>query len=177
MPDPENPQGVRYALSSTQYIEVLPLPAGAGVNRLDHAAWNTESAEGMRKYLAAKGWKTPAHVEQGSDGSRWFAVLDPEGNKVQFVRAAARHRQAASMRPTPSAITSSTWVPGARPRCRGQVLPRSARLPALLVGRARRQGGVGEPAVSRRPRLDGVHDDARARHRHSGDDVAEDALA
>jgi hypothetical protein len=36
LPDPENPQGARYALSSTQFIEVLPLPANAGVNRLDH---------------------------------------------------------------------------------------------------------------------------------------------
>jgi catechol 2,3-dioxygenase-like lactoylglutathione lyase family enzyme len=27
----------------------------------------------------------PAHVERGSDGSRWFAVLDPESNKVEFV--------------------------------------------------------------------------------------------
>jgi catechol 2,3-dioxygenase-like lactoylglutathione lyase family enzyme len=85
MADPENPQGVRYALSATQFIEVLPLPAGSGVNRLDHAAFNTESAEGMRKYLAANGWKTPAKVEKGSDGSRWFEVLDPEGNKIQFV--------------------------------------------------------------------------------------------
>jgi catechol 2,3-dioxygenase-like lactoylglutathione lyase family enzyme len=83
--DPENPQGVRYMLSATQFIEVLPLPAGAGINRLDHTAWNTVSAEGMRKYLTAKGWTTPAHVEKGSDGSRWFAVLDPEGNKVEFV--------------------------------------------------------------------------------------------
>ena len=82
--DPENPQGVRYLLSATQYIEVLPLPADAGVSRLDHTAWNTESADGMRKYLAAKGWKVPARVEKGSDGSRWFAVLDPEGNKVEF---------------------------------------------------------------------------------------------
>jgi catechol 2,3-dioxygenase-like lactoylglutathione lyase family enzyme len=83
--DPENPQGVRYMLTATQFIEVLPLPANAGVNRLDHTAWNTASAEGMRRYLAAKGWTTPAHVEKGSDGSRWFAVLDPEGNKVEFV--------------------------------------------------------------------------------------------
>jgi len=88
-PDPENPQGVRYALSATQFIEVLPLPAGAGVNRLDHAAFNTESAEGMRKYLAAKGWKTPAHVERGKDGSRWFDVLDPEGNTIQFLQLPA----------------------------------------------------------------------------------------
>ena len=83
--DPENPQGVRYMLSAAQFVEVLPLPAGAGINRLDHTAWNTSSAEGMRKYLAAKGWTVPAHVEKGSDGSRWFAVLDPEGNRVEFV--------------------------------------------------------------------------------------------
>jgi catechol 2,3-dioxygenase-like lactoylglutathione lyase family enzyme len=85
LPDPENPNGVRYAFSSTQFVEVLPLPPGQGVNRLDHTAWNTESAEGMRKYLAARGWKMPAHVQKGTDGSRWFEVLDPEGNKVQFV--------------------------------------------------------------------------------------------
>ena len=88
--DPENPQGVRYALSETQYVEVLPLPAKAGVNRLDHVAWVTESAEGMRKYLAAKHWKVPAHVQHGAGGSTWFEVRDPEGNKVQFVEAPAR---------------------------------------------------------------------------------------
>jgi catechol 2,3-dioxygenase-like lactoylglutathione lyase family enzyme len=85
LPDPENPQGVRYALSATQFVEVLPLPSGAGINRLDHIAWNVVSAEGMRRYLAAKGVKTPAHVTKGAGGSRWFEVLDPEGNKVQFV--------------------------------------------------------------------------------------------
>jgi len=83
--DPENAKGVRYAVNATQFIEVLPLPAGEGINRLDHVAFNTESAEGMRKYLAAEGWKTPKKVERGADGSRWFEVLDPEGNKVQFV--------------------------------------------------------------------------------------------
>jgi catechol 2,3-dioxygenase-like lactoylglutathione lyase family enzyme len=84
--DPENPQGVRYALSDTQFIEVLPLPAGAGINRLDHSAWNTDNAEQLRCYLTANNWKTPDKVEKGSDGSRWFEVLDPEGNKVQFVQ-------------------------------------------------------------------------------------------
>lgn len=89
LPDPENPQGVKYALSAMQFVEVLPLPRGAGINRLDHSAWNTENSEGMRKYLAAKGWKTPSRVTRGSDGSTWFEVLDPEGNKVQFVQPAA----------------------------------------------------------------------------------------
>ncbi|HUV68683.1 MAG TPA: VOC family protein [Terracidiphilus sp.] len=85
VPDPENPRGVRYALTATQFIEVLPLPADAGINRLDHVAFITSSAEGMRKYLAAKAWKTPAKVDKGADGSRWFMVLDPEGNRVEFI--------------------------------------------------------------------------------------------
>jgi catechol 2,3-dioxygenase-like lactoylglutathione lyase family enzyme len=87
--DPENPQGVKYAFSATQYIEVLPLPPNSGINRMDHAAFNTVNAEGVRKYLSAKGWKTPAAVTKASDGSRWFEVLDPEGNKIQFVQPAA----------------------------------------------------------------------------------------
>jgi len=85
LPDPEDAQGTRYAFNPTQFIEVLPLPAGAGIVRLDHTAWNTTNAEGMRRYLGEKGWKVPAGVETGADGSRWFTVLDPEGNKVQFV--------------------------------------------------------------------------------------------
>lgn len=100
LPDPENPKGVRYALSSTQFIEVLPLPAGAGIDRLDHSAWNTDNAEQLRLYLAANHWKTPRKVQVGSDGSRWFDVLDPEGNKVQFVQPAA-HRKPLS---APNAI-------------------------------------------------------------------------
>ncbi len=83
--DPENKLGVRYAINATQFIEVLPLPAGSGINRLDHVAFNTSDANGMRKYLAAKAWKTPPKVEKGADGSSWFTVLDPEGNKVEFV--------------------------------------------------------------------------------------------
>ncbi|HUY95269.1 MAG TPA: VOC family protein [Terracidiphilus sp.] len=89
MPDPEDPKGVRYAIDNTQFVEVLPLPPGAGKNRMDHAALNTTSAEGMRKYLAVKGWKVPAKVTRGSDGSRWFFVDDPEGNKIQFVQPPA----------------------------------------------------------------------------------------
>lgn len=85
--DPENPKGVVYIFATApweQYIEVLPLPPNAGVNRMDHAAFNTTDAEGMRKYLAAKGWKTPSAVtKQG--GLTWFNVLDPEGNKIEFV--------------------------------------------------------------------------------------------
>ena len=91
-PDPENPRGVRYVLSPTQFVEVLPLPADAGVNRMDHAAFNTTDAEGMRKYLATKGWQVPASVTKQSDGGRMFEVKDPEGNRIQFVQPPANSK-------------------------------------------------------------------------------------
>ena len=84
--DPENANGVRYYFSPTQFVEVLPLPAVHTINRLDHVAFVTANADGLRQYMAAHGITTPAKVESGSDGSQWFAVADPEGNKVEFVQ-------------------------------------------------------------------------------------------
>jgi catechol 2,3-dioxygenase-like lactoylglutathione lyase family enzyme len=86
LPDPENPKGVRYAFSVTQFVEVLPLPADAGVSRLDHTAWNTDDAETLRRFLGSRAWKVPGQVEKSTDGSRWFTTWDPEGNKVQFIQ-------------------------------------------------------------------------------------------
>jgi len=89
-PDPESPTGARYYFSPTQFVEVLPLPAGYGsINRLDHVAFDTADVDAMRQYLKSKGTKVPAKVETGGDGSRWFDVTDPEGTKVQFVQAPA----------------------------------------------------------------------------------------
>src|ERR1700677_2314975 len=88
---PENPAAVRYYFSAVQFVEVLPLPAGnTSINRLDHVAFNTANAEGLRKYLGEHGTTVPANVEKGSDGSQWFDVSDPEGNKVQFVQPPPR---------------------------------------------------------------------------------------
>ena len=89
--DPENPKGVRYMFSPTQFIEVLPLPAGVGINRLDHVGYNTDNAEGLRRYLASKAYKTPAAVSKGADGSTWFFKLmgdaDPVGKaKPAFMK-------------------------------------------------------------------------------------------
>jgi catechol 2,3-dioxygenase-like lactoylglutathione lyase family enzyme len=86
LPDPENPKGAVYAFNDVQFVEVLPLPPGQGVNRLDHIAFNTDDAEGLRQYLARKSWKVPLSVIKGDDSGAWFTVTDPEGNKVQFVQ-------------------------------------------------------------------------------------------
>jgi catechol 2,3-dioxygenase-like lactoylglutathione lyase family enzyme len=88
--DPENPQGVRYYFSPTQFVEALPLPQGeTSVNRLDHVAFVTADADALRKYLGAHGIAVPASVTNGSDGSKWFDVQDPEDNKVEFVQVPA----------------------------------------------------------------------------------------
>lgn len=90
MADPENPAGVRYYFSPTQFVEVLPLPANAGPNRMDHIAFNTADAPKMLAYLI--GYKAAApsvRLKKAADGSQWFEVKDPEGVTVQFVQPPA----------------------------------------------------------------------------------------
>jgi catechol 2,3-dioxygenase-like lactoylglutathione lyase family enzyme len=88
--DPQNPQGVRYYFNPIQFVEVLPLPSnGDPKNRFDHAGYNTANAEQMRQYLAAHKMDVPPAVTHGSDGSQYFEVKDPEGNRLQFVQPPA----------------------------------------------------------------------------------------
>ena len=85
--DPENPKGAVYRLSAAQSVEVLPLPAQHSISRLDHLAFATPDVAAMHAYLAAHDVKDLGAVQHGSDGSQWFTVKDPEGNRVQFVQA------------------------------------------------------------------------------------------
>ncbi len=83
-PDPQNPNGVRYYFSPTQFIEVLPLPAGHGISRMACVAFNTRDARALREYMRAHGVNTIGDLQTGTDGSRWFNAKDPEGNVVEF---------------------------------------------------------------------------------------------
>jgi catechol 2,3-dioxygenase-like lactoylglutathione lyase family enzyme len=85
--DPQNPEGTRYYLSPTQFIEVLPLPAQHTLSRMACVAYSTDDAEGLRAYLQAQGVADLAALQTGSDGSRWFDTKDPEGNVVEFFQA------------------------------------------------------------------------------------------
>jgi catechol 2,3-dioxygenase-like lactoylglutathione lyase family enzyme/predicted enzyme related to lactoylglutathione lyase len=84
--DPYHENGVRYCVNQEQFIEVLPMPSDAGVNRLDHLGYLTTDAEEMRQYLKSHQVSVPDSVRHTSDGSSWFEVKDPEGNEVQFVQ-------------------------------------------------------------------------------------------
>lgn len=89
--DPQSPEGVRYYFNSTQFVEVLPMPSGdTSINRMDHVAFKTTSVENLRTYLTGHGIAVTEKIESGSDGSRWFTVEDPEGNKIEFVQPPAK---------------------------------------------------------------------------------------
>jgi catechol 2,3-dioxygenase-like lactoylglutathione lyase family enzyme len=91
--DAGDPRGTRYYFSPAQYVEILPLPAGyASINRLDHVAFATKNSEGLRVYLSAHGITAPSGVTRGEDGSIWFEVTDPEGNRIRFVEQTRRPR-------------------------------------------------------------------------------------
>src|SRR5258707_13105145 len=71
MPDPENPNGVIYMVGDKQWVEVLPKPADAGINRLDHVAFTIgwPGVEMLRRYLKGKGWAVPAKVTKGANNN------------------------------------------------------------------------------------------------------------
>jgi len=84
--DPEDPKGVRYLFSETQFVEVLPLPKGQGMSRLAHIAYTTTDATALRRYLLNHGTKGVTALSTSASGERWFATQDPEGNAVHFVQ-------------------------------------------------------------------------------------------
>ena len=89
-PDPENPMGARYYFSPLQFVELSPLQTlDRPVSLFNHAAYNVTDADAMRRYLAAKSISVPEKVTDSSDGSRYFDIKDPEGNRIQFVQPPA----------------------------------------------------------------------------------------
>ena len=65
-------------INDKQYIELFP-EKEPKTDRLNHISVETDDAEGMRAYLAAKGFKTPAKVSKGRIGNLNFNVTDPGG--------------------------------------------------------------------------------------------------
>jgi catechol 2,3-dioxygenase-like lactoylglutathione lyase family enzyme len=66
----------------SQWVEYEAAPDAKSSNRLDHLAFRTDDAEGLRAYLAAAGIKVPDSVSSNST----FMVKDPEGNSIEFLQ-------------------------------------------------------------------------------------------
>jgi catechol 2,3-dioxygenase-like lactoylglutathione lyase family enzyme len=81
---PGSRPGVYIVGKQTVEVEAKAPPKAGWL--LDHIAFATSDAEGMRKYLAAHGIEVPDHVEANGAGSKWFSLRDPEGTPIEFVQ-------------------------------------------------------------------------------------------
>ena len=72
-------------INEDQYIELFAeSPKKDG--HLNHISFYTDSAEGMRAYLAAQGIKVPEKVGKGKIGNSNFNIIDPDGHTVEIVQ-------------------------------------------------------------------------------------------
>ena len=72
-------------INEDQYLELFTDPPKQD-GQMSHIAFYTDSAEGMRAYLAAQGVKVPAAVNKGKIGNSEFNVTDPDGHTVEIVQ-------------------------------------------------------------------------------------------
>ncbi len=72
-------------INDDQTIE-LSTDARKQDGQLSHIAFYTDSAEGMREYLASRGVKVPDKVPQGKIKNLNFTIQDPDGHSVEIVQ-------------------------------------------------------------------------------------------
>ena len=74
-----------FKINDRQFIEIVP-EDGPGTDRLGDVSFETNDAEGMRRYLAAKGITVPNAVAKGRIGNQAFKIIDPAGHPIEFVQ-------------------------------------------------------------------------------------------
>jgi len=72
-------------INDEQYIELFA-EAPKQDGHLNHIAFYTDSAEGMRAFLATRGVKVPDTVGKGRIGNSNFNIVDPDGHTVEIVQ-------------------------------------------------------------------------------------------
>ncbi len=72
-------------INDSQYLELFAEnPKQDG--HLNHISFLTDSAEGMRRFLAARGVKVPEKIGKGRIGNSNFNIVDPDGHTVEIVQ-------------------------------------------------------------------------------------------
>jgi lactoylglutathione lyase len=85
LPAKDGPVEIAFVkINDRQWIELFNRPT-AGEGQLNHIALYTDSADGMRDYLASRGVSVPAKVGKGRTGNKNFTITDPDGHTVEIV--------------------------------------------------------------------------------------------
>jgi lactoylglutathione lyase len=74
-----------FKINDRQVIELFPETTPKS-DRLNHISIQTDNAEAMRKYLAARGVAVPKSVPKGRIGNSNFNIKDPDGHTVEIVQ-------------------------------------------------------------------------------------------
>jgi catechol 2,3-dioxygenase-like lactoylglutathione lyase family enzyme len=72
-------------VNDNQYLELFAGPPRQE-GQLNHIAFLTDSAAGMRTFLASRGIKVPEKVGMGRIGNSNFNIVDPDGHTVEIVQ-------------------------------------------------------------------------------------------
>lgn len=72
-------------INEDQYLELFSEPPKKD-GHLNHISFYTDSAEGMRAYLASQGVKVPEKAGKGKIGNSNFNITDPDGHTVEIVQ-------------------------------------------------------------------------------------------
>jgi lactoylglutathione lyase len=76
-------------VNDEQYIELFAEPPAKNDGLLNHVAFYTDNAEGLRRALAERGAQVPPKVGKGKVGNFQFGVKDPDGHDVELLQYGA----------------------------------------------------------------------------------------
>src|SRR5436305_978950 len=82
--DPIESGGIIRYMAGRQWVGYSAAPDPKATDRMDHVAFSTDNAAGLRSYLSQQGLK-PTPIQTQSDRSLSFSVNDPESHRIEFV--------------------------------------------------------------------------------------------
>jgi lactoylglutathione lyase len=83
---------VYFKVNDDQYIEVVPDLTPGELVRQARIVFQSSDIETLRAVYAARGLQ-PSQIQIGKDGNPVFWLIDPEGNKLDFLQYVAGSRQ------------------------------------------------------------------------------------
>jgi len=149
-------------INEDQYLELFAEPP-MSEGHLNHIAFYTDSAEGLRSYLASQGIKVPDKVSKGKIGNLNFTVSDPDGHTVEFVQyepdSWTRQQQGKVSACNPSFNSHHAYRCHHRAaRAGDEVLSRHSRVSGILEGKLVVNGSeLGKHANAQRQGLSRIH--------------------
>lgn len=86
---------ISFKVNDRQFLEFVLDPKAKDKKRMVSASFETENAEQMRQYLKSQGQTVPEKTVIDGAGNEVFSVVDPSGNRIEFIgwKASSLHKK------------------------------------------------------------------------------------